>query len=256
MSDLKKENFDEETGIPPELYAGFDENTPGEGPDAPDDVTVTLSENPYASDGKKTSDIVRLFYIHNIPVIPVVSKRGILLGILKKDDVISELSDLERSHKYNIDQFVTKLAKKMSFEELLQYGEIREFPVINIFGEGQGRWTRVQLFAAADSASAESGDGMKAQKDEQVLEWMIYLILEHIPRALYALNENGKTIFYNSHFEHIYTGKIGNDVDVLFVEQTIKDAGKNEVLSGYNLPEIYFYNKDFDLNYEKIPLLS
>ncbi|MCL2026020.1 MAG: hypothetical protein FWG92_04355, partial [Leptospirales bacterium] len=67
--------------------------------DAADDLTITLSENPYSANGKQTSDIVRLFYINDIPIIPVVSKRGVLLGILKKDDVIAELSDLDRSAK-------------------------------------------------------------------------------------------------------------------------------------------------------------
>ncbi|MCL1912004.1 MAG: hypothetical protein FWG13_07355 [Leptospirales bacterium] len=225
--------------------------------DAAEDVTITLSENPYSANGKQTSDIVRLFYINDTPIIPVVSKRGTLLGILKKDDVVAELSDLERSNKYKIDEFITKLAKKPPFEELLQYGAIREFPVINIFGELQGRWTRIQLLAAGDIPALEPKDDMRVHKEEQVLEWMIYLILEHIPRALYAVNEKGKTIFYNSRFEQLYTSKRKEeDVDLLFVEKTLKNADRNELVSGHDKYDIYFYNKDFELNYEKVPLLS
>jgi len=235
-----------------------EEEKMGKEPSDPvDDVTITLSENPYSANGKQISDIVRLFYINDIPIIPVVSKRGVLIGILKKDDVIAELSDLERSGKYSIDQFVTKLAKKPPFEELLQYGVIREFPLINIFGELQGRWTRIQLLAAGDIPAVEPDGEMRAQKEEQILEWMIYLILEHIPRALYAVNEKGKTIFYNSHFEQLYTSKRKEEnVDVLFVEQSLKNADKNELVSGHDKSDIYFYNKDFELNYEKIHLMN
>jgi transcriptional regulator with PAS, ATPase and Fis domain len=222
------------------------------------DETREFAENPYAPEDKKTSDIVRLFYTTGVSIIPVISKRNILLGVLRKEDVISELADLERAGRYSIDQFITKLAKKMSLDELLQYGTIREFTVINLFGEVQGRWTRMQLFAASENpgqgVSAETD--MQANKDEQVLEWIIYLILEHIPRALYAVNENGKTIFYNSHFEELYEQRLKSDVNTEFVEESLKNTEKNELFSGDGRKDLYFYNRDFDCNYEKIPLFS
>lgn len=220
------------------------------------DVTVSPDENPFASGGITPADIMRIFYNNDIPIIPVVSKRGLLFGILKKDDVISELSDISRSERYSIDEFITKLAKKMSLEDLLPYGTIREFPVINIFGELSSNWTRVQLFAAAEKPSASEADGeVRAQKEEQVMDWFIYLILEHIPRPLYALNAKGKTMFYNGHFEQFYLDKMKSDVDIVFVETTINDSEKNDFLSDYKA-EVCFYNKDFDCNYEKVPLLS
>ena len=92
------------------------------------------------------------------------------------------------------------------------------------------------------------------QKEEQVLEWMIYLILEHIPRPLYAVNMHGKTIFYNSHFEDLYRKKFKKDVDVEFVEQSLKDGDKNELLSGKKSDELVFFNRDLKIHYEKIPL--
>jgi transcriptional regulator with PAS, ATPase and Fis domain len=96
----------------------------------------------------------------------------------------------------------------------------------------------------------------EAHKDEQVLEWIIYLILEHIPRALYAVNENGKTIFYNSHFEEMYQERMKSDVNAEFVEESLKNTEKNELFSGDGRKDLYFYNRDFDCNYEKIPLFS
>lgn len=223
------------------------------------EVTETreFTENPFDHQNRRPEDVVRLFYLHDVPIIPVISKRGILIGILRKESVISELSDIERVEKLKIDEFITRLAVKMNFDDLLQYGKIREFVVINIFGELQGRWNRLQLFAACDNAKiAHHEDEIKKQQEDQVLEWMIYHILEHIPRALYALNEKGKTVFYNSLFEELYEEKMNSEVDVENVEKTISDPVKNELFSGLNQDDLHFYNSDLDIFYEKIPMAS
>jgi transcriptional regulator with PAS, ATPase and Fis domain len=85
---------------------------------------------------------------------------------------------------------------------------------------------------------------------------MIYHILEHIPRALYALNEKGKTVFYNSLFEELYEDKMNSEVDVEAVEKNISDPSKNELFSALNQDDLYFYNSDLDIFYEKIPMTS
>ena len=158
--------------------------------------TKEFEENPFDHQNKRPEDVVRLFYLHDVPVIPVVSKRGMLLGILRKENVIAELSDIERVEKLKIDEFITRLAARMSFDDLLPYGKIKEFIVINIFGEEQGTWSRLQLFSACDTSRGSAPEAeIRKQQEDQALEWMIYLILEHIPRALYALNSNGSTIF-------------------------------------------------------------
>ncbi|MFC1668810.1 hypothetical protein ACFL20_00335, partial [Spirochaetota bacterium] len=218
-----------------------------------------FEENPYDPEKKKPEDIVRLFYTYDVPIIPVVSKRNILIGILKKDDVISELSDIERVKKLKIDDFVTKLARKMTFDDLIQFGGIREFVVINIFGEPQGKWPRLKLFNESEAINnkKDNREVIEEQKDEQILEWIIYLVLEHIPRGLYAVNTKGKTIFFNSLFEEIYKKKLSSEVDPAFVEKSIKQAKKNEVFSQKNKKsEPYFYNKDMDFYYEKITMYN
>lgn len=218
-----------------------------------------FDENPYNPENRRPEDVVRLFYTRDVPIIPVVSKRGILLGILRKEDIISELSDIERGERLRVDDFITRLARKLTLDELLPYGEIREFTVINIFGEEQGTWTRLQLFTACETpghAAPVPETEVGRQKEEQVLEWMIYLILEHIPRPLYAVNTQGKTIFYNHHFEELYRKNFKKDVDIAFVERTIADGEKNELLSGKKNDELIFFNHDLKVHYEKIPLIS
>lgn len=226
----------------------------------PESETREFEENPYQTDNRKPEDIVRLFYVHNVPIIPVVSKRGLLIGILKKEDVVAELSDIERAEKLKIDEFITRLARKMTLDDLLAYGKIREFAVINIFGDLQGRWSRLQLFNASEGGGKkETGETEKevdAQREEQVLEWIIYLILEHIPRVLYAINEKGKTIFYNSLFEDLYTDLKQEEVETEKVEKIFGDPEDNELFSIPGTDTVYFHNRSLGIYYEKVPLLS
>jgi transcriptional regulator with PAS, ATPase and Fis domain len=227
---------------------------------APKEEVIELVENPYSHDGIKPEDVVRLFYTNNVPIIPVISKRGILLGVMRKEDVVSELSDIERVEKLKIDKFITKLARKISFDEMLQYGKIREFITVNLFGETQEKWSRLQLFSACESSRLPEVENKEEKEidhnENQALEWMIYLILEHIPRALYALNEDGKTIFYNSHFEDIYKMAVNKDVDAEFVEKSFRNSKKNDLVAGISENDIHFYNKDLNVFYEKIPMTS
>jgi len=219
--------------------------------------TKEFTENPFDHQNARPEDVVRLFYIHDVPIIPVVSKRGILIGILKKHNIISELSDIERVEKLKIDEFITRNAVKMSFDDLIPFGKIREFIVINIFGELQGKWSRIQLFTACDTAKVSSHEiDVKKEQEDQVLDWMIYLILEHIPRALYAINEKGRTIFYNSHFEDLYLAKYGEDVNVVMMEKLFSDPMKNELFSNSDENDLSFHNSELDIFYEKIPLIS
>jgi hypothetical protein len=230
---------------------------------------IEFEENPYNPESKGPEEIVRLFYLNNVPVLPVVSKRGLLLGILTKENVISELSDIERVGKQKIDAFVMKILKKISLDELLPVaGNVKEFPVINLFGEVYGKWSRLELFSACEKSTTrhtgeagQAGDSPdnEAQKhrDEQILEWMIYLVLEHIPRGLYALNDKGKTIFFNSHFEDIFNKIDGKEVDAKFVETSLSDQKRNDFFyKDKDRKDIYFYNKDMNFYYEKIPLVS
>ncbi|HNX25675.1 MAG TPA: hypothetical protein PKG60_16630 [Spirochaetota bacterium] len=219
--------------------------------------TKEFTENPFDHQNARPEDVVRLFYIHDVPIIPVVSKRGMLIGILKKQGIISELSDIERVEKLKIDEFITRNAVKMSFDDLIPFGKIREFVVINIFGEVQGKWSRIQLFTACDNSKGTNQENeVKKQQEDQVLDWMIYLILEHIPRALYAINEKGRTIFYNSHFENMYIEKYGTEVDVAMMEKLFSDPMKNELFSNANENDLSFHNDELDIFYEKIPLMS
>lgn len=214
-----------------------------------------FENNPYDHNDRRPEDVVRLFYLHDVPIIPVVSKRGILIGILRKETVIAELSDIARVEQMKVDEFITGVASRMNFDDLLPYGKIREFTVINIFGEVQGIWPRLQLFSSCENGlPGEVNAEVKQQKDDEELESMIFTILEHIPRALYALNGEGKTIFYNGHFEELYLERFESEVDVEYVEEIFKDPALNEIVSGGGEGEISFFNRKLDRAYERVPM--
>ncbi len=219
-----------------------------------------FEENPYNPEKSRPEDLVRIFYTSDQPFIPVVSRRGHLFGILMKNAVVSELSDIDRTRDQKIDQFINRLAKKMTLDEIIPHTlAVKEFVIINIFGEVQGKWSRIDLFNACESTPPKHSvsQDIDRQKEMQILEWMIYLILEHIPRAVYAVNQIGKTIFYNHHFEDLIRSKTKEDINIDFVEDSLKNPDKNEFFYRKKRgKEIYFYNKDMDFYYERVPLVS
>jgi transcriptional regulator with PAS, ATPase and Fis domain len=221
-----------------------------------------FNENPFDPARKTPEDVMRVFYQFNVPILPVVSRRNTLLGIITKEEITAEMSDIERFSSRKIDDFVTRIARKRTMNELLPYlTDLNEFVIINIFGEVQGRMSRVDLVAAVEnrsSAVVTEHEEIADSRDQKAMEWMIYLILEHIPRALYALNAEGKTIFYNSYFEDLYVRTFGADeVDHVFVEKTLGDSARNEYSeTGVGRKEAVFRNLDLKFDYEKVPMFS
>lgn len=220
-----------------------------------------FNENPFDPARKTPEDVMRVFYQFSVPIVPVVSRRNTLLGIITKEEITAEMSDIERFSSRKIDDFVTRIARKRTMNELLPYlADLNEFVVINIFGEVQGRMSRVDLVAAVENRSAVPGpehEEIADSRDQKAMEWMIYLILEHIPRALYALNAEGKTIFYNSYFEELYLRTMGGEVDHVFVEKTLGDPSRNEYSqTSSGRKEAVFRNRDLSFDYEKVPMHS
>jgi transcriptional regulator with PAS, ATPase and Fis domain len=220
-----------------------------------------FEENPYDPGRRTPEDVMRIFYQFNVPIVPVVSRRKTLLGIITKEEITSEMSDIDRFAHRTIDDFITGIVKKRTMDELLPYlAKEQEFVVINIFGEIQGRMTRMELLSSCEGAKKVecNDDEIAASREAQVMEWMIYLILEHIPRALYAINAEGKTIFFNSLFEDLYKNAFeSGDVDHEAVERLLADPDCNEYsYRSEDSSEIVFYNRELSAFYEKIPMHS
>lgn len=219
-----------------------------------------FDENPYDPSRKTPEDVMRVFYQFGVPIIPVLSRRNTLLGVITKEDMVAEMSDIDRAGSKKIDTIITGLARHHTSEEIIPYlSQIQEFVTINIFGEVQGRMSRVELLSACEkSGKSECREEIEATREAQAMEWMIYTILEYIPRALYAINAEGKTIFYNSLFENMYEKSLGSsDVDHELVERILADPDKNECsLKESRSTDPVFFNTDLGMFYEKVPMYS
>jgi CBS domain-containing protein len=221
-----------------------------------------FEENPFEA-RRTPADVMRIFFQFNVPVLPVVSRRGILIGVITKEAITAEMSDIDRCNEQKIDEFVTRVARPMTFEALLPYlAAHASFSVINIFGEVQGNWSRLELIRAVDAPHSCAESVVQNEVDEQLerqsMEWMIYFILEHIPRALYAMNTDGKTIFYNSYFEDIVLKAFEtDDIDVALLERVLGDKAINDVrVAGGRDGIVTFYNRRLEIEYEKVPMFS
>ena len=171
------------------------------------------------------------------------------------------MSDIDRVSSCKIDDFITRIARKRTLNEIIPFvTNAQELVVINIFGEVQGRWSRVDLFAALECPTNMicNDDEISASREKQVMEWMIYTILEYIPRALYAVNAEGKTIFFNSLFEDLYNSVMKTEeVDHINVERIVSDPDLNQcTFSGGSKNDPVFFNPELGLKYEKIPMYS
>ncbi len=218
---------------------------------------LQYTENPYENK-RSPSDVMRIFFSKQVPLIPVVSQRDVLIGILSKERLTAVMSDIERMSFRKIDRIITDNIRKYTFEEVLPVvREVREFPVINIFGEVSGKWSRVQLLAACDNAQMQRNgeETLAREKEDKKIEWLVYLILEHIPRPLFAINSFGKMIFYNSHFEDMVLRLSGEkDVDVALIEKEFTDASRNSFSDESG--SLLFFNKYLSRTYERVPLES
>lgn len=222
------------------------------------DELLAYENNPFDPDKKQAQDIMRIFFEQNVSILPVVSRKNVLLGIITKSALTAAMSDIDNFTSVKIDRFITDLASSMDFDSLIPHitGQ-KDFAVINIFGELVGRWSRVELLEATENVLRGKSvqEEIEGDKNDQTIEWMIYMILEHIPRALYALNGDGKTIFYNGYFEELALEKLEtSDLDVMLLETLFQSSEENDFFENSENGDYYFYNRTLDLYYEKVPM--
>ncbi|MDA3899156.1 MAG: hypothetical protein PF637_01415 [Spirochaetes bacterium] len=225
-----------------------------------DDVRELLEyeSNPFDTTKKRAADIMRIFFERGIVLLPVVSRNNHLFGIITKPALTAAMSDIDNFDSVKIDAFIMRVAVKMDFEQVVSLvANDKLFPIIDIFGEEKGSWSRIDLLEACDTTRlkrAEVEKEVRQNKDDAALEWMIYLILEHIPRPLYAINQNGATIFYNGLFEQLVCEAWDIfEPDVRRVEASFADVSQNDYFEGAG-GEYCFYNRELDLYYEKVPM--
>lgn len=181
--------------------------------------------------------------------LPVVSSTGELVGLLSKDRVQRELSDLggKREEYEEIPEFILDLDLH---ESILQYfKEANLIPVIGLDGEKRESWDKPRFLAAftkldskkqKDPKLEEIHNKIDKQKEKQEsIHWFMEMILSHFPDGLLATDVNGNSVFYNESFE-----------EKILTKSIFKDSIQTAEKYLFNLSRelIANYLKDHDLN--------
>ncbi|TGK47937.1 transcriptional regulator [Leptospira kanakyensis] len=203
----------------------------------------------------KFESLYRHFLLTKATHLPVISEEGELLGLLSKDRVHRELSDLGRERE-DLEQIPLEILETELHENLLLYfKESTQIPVIGLDGEKKDNWDKPRFLASFTRLDSSQGRDPKLEEIESKLEkkkenadsvqWFMELILSHFPDGLLATDVNGSTIFYNESFEnHILTKPLFRD-SLQLAEKYLHNLNR-EVLATYLKDHDLSLGKDAD----------
>lgn len=205
----------------------------------------------------KFESLYRHFLLTKATHLPVISEDGELLGLLSKDRVHRELSDLGRERE-DLDEIPLDILENELHENLLLYfKESTQIPVIGLDGEKKDNWDKPRFLAAFTRFDSINVRDPKLEEIESKLEkkkenadsvqWFMELILSHFPDGLLATDVNGSTIFYNETFENnILTKPLFRD-SLQLAEKYLHNLNR-EVLATYLKGHDLTLGKDADTN--------
>ncbi|XDD48181.1 helix-turn-helix domain-containing protein [Leptospira sp. WS39.C2] len=205
----------------------------------------------------KFESLYRHFLLTRASHIPVVDEKGELVGLLSKERVHRELSDLGKE-RVDLDQIpIEILETELNESVILYFKETSLIPVIGIDGEKKDNWDKPRFLAAFTKLESKQIRDPKLDSIESKLEkkkenldsvqWFMELILSHFPDGLFATDVTGGTIFYNESFERdILTKSLFND-SIETAEKYLHNLNR-EVLASYLKEHDLSLGKEADTN--------
>ncbi|TGL10212.1 PAS domain-containing protein [Leptospira levettii] len=205
----------------------------------------------------KFESLYRHFLLTRATHIPVISEKGELVGLLSKERVHRELSDLGKERE-DLDQIPLEILETELNESILLYfKETSLIPVIGIDGEKKDNWDKPRFLAAFTKLESKQVrdpklDGIESKlekKKENVdsVQWFMELILSHFPDGLFATDVTGGTIFYNESFERDILTKSLFDDSIETAEKYLHNLNR-EVLASYLKEHDLSLGKEADTN--------
>lgn len=182
----------------------------------------------------KIETIYKHFLITPIQQIPVVNREtSELIGLLSKEKILLEMSDLSLSGK-TYDSIPSHLIDNSFHENLIAYFQSnRLIPVLSELGEKIGEWDKPR-FLAEFSKSIKKEDPKEKhiekkqeKSQENQIQWFISLILENFPDPLFATDVEGNSIFYNEKFEKEILTKPSFRNSIVFAERFLRDLNRD-----------------------------
>ncbi|XDD43649.1 helix-turn-helix domain-containing protein [Leptospira sp. WS60.C2] len=205
----------------------------------------------------KFESLYRHFLLTRASHIPVVGEKGELVGLLSKERVHRELSDLGKERE-DLDQIpIEILETELNESVILYFKESSLIPVIGINGEKIDNWDKPRFLAAFTKLESKQTRDPKLETIETKIEkkkenldsvqWFMELILSHFPDGLFASDVSGNTIFYNESFERDILTKPLFDDSIETAEKYLHNLNR-EVLATYLKEHDLSLGKDRDTN--------
>lgn len=190
----------------------------------------------------KFESLYRHFLLTRATHIPVINEKGDLVGLLSKDRVHRELSDLGKDRE-DLEQIpLSILDTELSESLVLYFKESPLIPVIGLDGEKKDNWDKPRFLASFTKFESKQirdpkleGIESKLEKKKENLDsvqWFMELILSHFPDGLFATDVTGGTIFYNESFEKDVLTKSLFDDSIETAEKYLHNLNR-EVLATY-----------------------
>lgn len=118
----------------------------------------------------KFESLYRHFLLTRATHLPVISEEGELLGLLSKDRVHRELSDLGRERE-DLDEIPLEILETELHENLLLFfKESTQIPVIGLDGEKKDNWDKPRFLAAFTKLDSSHIRDPKLEEIESKLE--------------------------------------------------------------------------------------
>ena len=162
----------------------------------------------------KLSDLLRQFYKHSLPCLPVAGPGG-LVGFLILDDVNRLAADIDEIYR-EFSAIPAELLQPQIKEDLLQSLTAKaQIPVIDEQGKDFATWSKTELYqkmvqleqdqlasskSSKDTLAAVVGDDEAGDAVNTGNDWLSQLILASIPHPLLVTDLSGQTMFYNATF--------------------------------------------------------
>lgn len=145
----------------------------------------------------KVTDIIRLFFKHDVDILPIIDSKNTFKGLILKRDLIDHSGDItfiEKSFSSIVNNFLFKPTEKEFLQIISNLNENIEFPVLNLKGQVVSLWRKKNLL------DLFYGFTKSTTKTTLVPDIDFEAILNTLPVKILVTNSKDKIIFASNYF--------------------------------------------------------
>ena len=174
----------------------------------------------------------KYFMMTPVSHLPVVDDNGKLVGLLSRQKLKTEMSDLAFSDR-DFDEIPRDFLDFELSENIVNYfSRHRQIPVLSLSADNADFWDKPR-FLAEFSRLNDSAE--KPEKKEEIsapdlkdshIRWYMELVLQNFPDALLATDLDGNSIFYNDNFIQKIVSHKQFRGSISFAERYLRDLNR------------------------------